>query len=159
MDLNGSTYAIADTVPGTGTTDSAITPATNTYEGFTAPVTQTTTIIRIKPIRITQDINGRRTPPITTVIKTIPIRMTRDINRRRIPRMTVTIPMRIHTNRRKPTANQTSSKNQSGREAANAQGTGFSKTIPSYKEVLYMTNLTKGSYTRPPCPSLPFSLG
>ena len=44
MDVNGTSYTIADTVPGAGTTDSSITPATNTYEGFTAPATQTTTI-------------------------------------------------------------------------------------------------------------------
>ena len=44
MDTNGTSYTIADTVPGTGTTGAEITPAINTYDGFTSPSTQTTTI-------------------------------------------------------------------------------------------------------------------
>ena len=40
MNLDGSTYSVRDEMNYTGTTDSNITPAVNTYEGFTAPQTQ-----------------------------------------------------------------------------------------------------------------------
>ena len=44
MDLDGVNYTIADTQNLSGTTDSPITPAVNTYEGFTSPEVQSTTI-------------------------------------------------------------------------------------------------------------------
>ena len=44
MDLDGVNYTIADTQNLSGTTDSPISPAVNTYEGFTSPAVQSTTI-------------------------------------------------------------------------------------------------------------------
>ena len=44
MNLDGTHYTIAATQNLTGTTGAEITPLTNTYDGFTAPSTETTTI-------------------------------------------------------------------------------------------------------------------
>ena len=44
MNLDGETYETTSTLNLTGTTDSEITPAVNTYTGFISPSTQTTTI-------------------------------------------------------------------------------------------------------------------
>ena len=44
MDLNGSTYTEANRQNLTGTTDTSVTPAVNTYDGFTSPPTQTVNI-------------------------------------------------------------------------------------------------------------------
>lgn len=44
MNLDGTTYTLADTDNLKGTTDTSVTPAVKTYEGFTSPSTQTVTI-------------------------------------------------------------------------------------------------------------------
>lgn len=44
MNLDGTTYTLADTDNFKGTTDTSVTPAIKTYEGFTSPSTQTVTI-------------------------------------------------------------------------------------------------------------------
>ena len=44
MNLDGTTYTLADTDNLKGTTDTSVTPAIKTYEGFTSPSTQTVTI-------------------------------------------------------------------------------------------------------------------
>lgn len=44
QNLDAENYTCADTENGTGTTGASVTPAVNTYEGFTAPNTQTVTI-------------------------------------------------------------------------------------------------------------------
>lgn len=44
MNLDGTTYTLADTDNFKGTTDTSVTPAVKTYEGFTSPSTQTVTI-------------------------------------------------------------------------------------------------------------------
>lgn len=44
MNLNGTTYTLADTDNFKGTTDTSVTPTVKTYEGFTSPSTQTVTI-------------------------------------------------------------------------------------------------------------------
>lgn len=44
MGLDGITYTVKDTQNKTGTTDSEVTPAVNTYEGFTSPTEKTVTI-------------------------------------------------------------------------------------------------------------------
>lgn len=67
MNLDGTTYTLADTDNFKGTTDTSVTPAVKTYEGFTSPSTQTavikgdgTTIIKYYYIRnkYTLDLNG-----------------------------------------------------------------------------------------------------
>lgn len=44
MNLDGTTYTLADTDNLKGTTDTSVTPIVKTYEGFTSPSTQTATI-------------------------------------------------------------------------------------------------------------------
>ena len=44
MNLDGTTYTLADTDNFKGTTDTSVTPAIKTYEGFTSPSTQIVTI-------------------------------------------------------------------------------------------------------------------
>lgn len=44
MNLDGTTYTLADTDNFKGTTDTSVTPEIKTYEGFTSPSTQTVTI-------------------------------------------------------------------------------------------------------------------
>ncbi len=44
MNLDGTTYTLADTDNFKGTTDTSVTPAIKIYEGFTSPSTQTVTI-------------------------------------------------------------------------------------------------------------------
>ena len=44
MNLDGTTYTLADTDNLKGTTDTSVTPAVKTYEGFTSPSTQTAVI-------------------------------------------------------------------------------------------------------------------
>lgn len=44
MNLDGTTYTLADTDNFKGTTDTSVTPTVKTYEGFTSPSTQTVTI-------------------------------------------------------------------------------------------------------------------
>ena len=67
MNLEGTTYTLADTDNFKGTTDTSVTPAIKTYEGFTSPSTQTvtikgdgTTVVKYYYIRnkYTLDLNG-----------------------------------------------------------------------------------------------------
>lgn len=67
MNLDGTTYTLADTDNFKGTTDTSVTPAIKTYEGFTSPSTQTvtikgdgTTVVKYYYIRnkYTLDLNG-----------------------------------------------------------------------------------------------------
>lgn len=67
MNLDGTTYTLADTDNFKGTTDASVTPAIKTYEGFTSPSTQTvtikgdgTTVVKYYYIRnkYTLDLNG-----------------------------------------------------------------------------------------------------
>ena len=67
MNLDGTTYTLADTDNFKGTTDTSVTPTVKTYEGFTSPSTQTvtikgdgTTVIKYYYIRnkYTLDLNG-----------------------------------------------------------------------------------------------------
>lgn len=67
MNLDGTTYTLADTDNLKGTTDTSVTPAVKTYEGFTSPSTQTvtikgdgTTVVKYYYIRnkYTLDLNG-----------------------------------------------------------------------------------------------------
>ena len=67
MNLDGITYTLADTDNLKGTTDTSVTPAIKTYEGFTSPSTQTvtikgdgTTVVKYYYIRnkYTLDLNG-----------------------------------------------------------------------------------------------------
>lgn len=67
MNLDGTTYTLADTDNLKGTTDTSVTPAIKTYEGFTSPSTQTvtikgdgTTVVKYYYIRnkYTLDLNG-----------------------------------------------------------------------------------------------------
>lgn len=67
MNLDGTTYTLADTDYFKGTTDTSVTPAIKTYEGFTSPSTQTvtikgdgTTVVKYYYIRnkYTLDLNG-----------------------------------------------------------------------------------------------------